>query len=338
VYQNERDITGTKTVLGNLTSYVKAVVSPLLDIFRHNHKEYTLDAARIYGNMQAQIPSKPTTYDPVTGAMRTTVREQLDDAPRQYGNMQAQIPSKPTTYDPVLGVMRTTIKEQTIHDTNIANPRGLDAPPVEADDDARKTMRETLPVVDTMLNVSAHKYNVTVYDVDAVAKTTIRQTTPASGSMYGFIDATDGTGAYSVIDVAMKPTQKAFVSDHEYTGSGESQTDFRPMSQDAAWNAEIDGTREAMHLAAGNTPAAGGAFTGVAKDQIDVETKKIMGDSIASRRTGNTRGVQMTARQIDASEITRIVQRENSDERLNGDVLASLVTNPYSININPINL
>lgn len=377
VFKNERDITGTKTVISNITSMVKAVVAPLFDIFRHNHKEYTLDSARIYGNMQAQIPSKPTTYDPVTHMMRTTVREQLDDSARPYGNMHAQIPSKITTYDPVTHMMRTTIKEttddaarpygnmhaqvpskgttydpvdhmmkttikeQTIHDTTISNARGHDAPPVEFDDVTKTTVRQTLGVQETTRNVSAHKYNVVVYDIDAVAKTTIRQTTKASGSMYGFVggDVTERSGAYSVIDVEMPLTQKQFVSDYEYQGTSQSKSDFRPMSHEADDNAEIDGTREALHLAAGNTPAAGGAFTGVASDQIDMESKRLMGDSVSTRETGNKRGIQVGARRIDGCEITRQVAREfdnPQDGRLDSQLLNSLNTNPYSININPM--
>jgi hypothetical protein len=305
-YKNERDVTGTRSVIGNLTSLVKSVVSPLLDIFRHNHKEYTIDAPRIYGNMQAQIPSKPTTYDPVTH------------------------------------MLRTTIKEQTIHDTTIMNPRGNDAPPVESDDQAKTTVRETLPCTETTRNIAAHTYTVTVYDIDSVAKTTVRQTMKSSGSMFGFVggDVTEGTGAYSVIDVEMPATQKQFISDYEYEGVAGSKTDFRPMSHEADENAEIDGTREAINIAAGNTPAAGGAFIGVTKDQIEMDTRKIMGDSIAVRETGNPRGQQYTARPIEACEVTRVVAKDidaNAQEnRLDSSILSSLAMNPYAIKINPI--
>lgn len=306
VFNNERDISGTKTVLTNLTSLVKAVVSPLLDVFRHNLKEYTLDSARIFGSMQAQIPAKPTTYDPVNH------------------------------------MMRTTIKEQTIHDTTIMNPRGQDSVPVESEDIAKTTVRETLPVEDTTRNVSAHKYNVTVYDIDAVMKTTIRQTTSQSGSMYGFMsgDAADKhQGAYSVIDVEMPLTQKQFVSDYEYQGTSESKSDFRPMSHEATDNAEIDGTREAMHIAAGNTPGGGGAYIGITKEQVDMDSKRIMQDSITTRQTANQRGVQSTARAIDDCEVTRQTAREldNPQEgRLDSGLVSALAGNPYSIRINPL--
>lgn len=307
VYKNERDTTGSLTVMGNLTSYVKAIVSPLFDVFRHNYKEYTLDAPRVFGNMSAQIPEKPTSYDPVNH------------------------------------MLRTTIKEQTIHDTNILNPRGNDAPPVESDDSAKTTVRETLPVQETTRNVAARTYKVTVYDIDAVARTTIRQTTSSSGSMYGFVggDVTERPGAYTVIDVNMPATQKQFVSDYSYQGASESKNDFRPMSQEADRNAEIDGTREALNIAAGNTPAAGGAFIGLAKEQIDMDIKRLMSDDVAARQTGNLKGTQTTARPIEFCEVTRLTEKERDMEqaqegRIERDLLSVLKSNPYSININPL--
>lgn len=306
VFNNERDITGTKTVLTNLTSMVKAVVSPLLDVFRHSIKEYTTDSARVFGSMQAQIPSKPTSYDPVTH------------------------------------MMKTTIKEQTIHDTTIMNPRGQDSVPVESEDIAKTTLRETLPVEETTRNVSAHKYNVTVYDIDSVMKTTIRETTNESGSMYGFVSgdaAANHPGAYSVIDVNMPLTQKQFVSDYEYQGVSESKSDFRPMSHEADNNAEIDGTREAMHIASGNTPGGGGAYIGITKEQVDMDSKRIMQDSITTRETGNQRGIQSTARAIDNCEITRQTARELDNPqvgRLDSVLMSALAGNPYSIHINPL--
>ena len=301
VYNNERDITGPKTVLTNLTSLVKAVVSPLLDVFRHNLKEYTIDSARIFGSMQAQIPAKPTTYDPVNH------------------------------------MMKTTIKEQTIHDTTIMNPRGKDAVPVESEDIAKTTLRETLPAEETTRNIAAHKYNVTVYDIDSVMKTTIRQTTDQSASMYGFMSgdaSAKPAGAYSVIDVEMPLTQKQFVSDYEYEGVSESKADFRQMSHEATDNAEIDGTREALHIASGNTPGGGGAYIGITKEQIEMDSKRIMQDSITTRETGNKRDVQFTARAIDNCEITRQVARELDNPqvgRYDSSLVSALAGNPYSI-------
>jgi hypothetical protein len=75
VYNNSRELTGQSSIISNLTSAVKAIISPIVDIFRHTPKEYTIDAPREFGNMQAQIPEKPTTYDPVNHIMKTTIKE-----------------------------------------------------------------------------------------------------------------------------------------------------------------------------------------------------------------------------------------------------------------------
>ena len=303
VYNNSRQLTGSDSIITNLTSSVKAVIAPLLDVFRNNIKEYTIDAAREFGNMHAQIPEKATTYDPINH------------------------------------IMKTTIKETTIHDTTINNLKGNTRGPMAALDENKKTVRETLPVEDVVRNVAAHKYNVTVYNVD-VARTTVRQTMKLQDSMLGFISGKaqdNGAGAYSVIDVDMKNTQKQYTSDYEYEGIAGSKTDFRPMSEDADRNAEVDGTREAINIAAGHTPNGAGGFTGRDPESFDMESKRILSDSIIERDTANARPQQVTARAIEACEVTKTNTFLNgSENRLDGSVLSSLHSNPYNIGINPI--
>lgn len=305
VYDNERQTTQTRTVVSNLRSTVKAVVAPLLDALKLTNKEYTLDAARPYGNMQAQIPSKPTTYDPVNH------------------------------------IMRTTIKETTIHDTTISNLKGAEQGTVHVQDDAKKTVRETLEVEDTVRNVAAKTYRVTVYNVDAVAKKTIKETTMLSGNMYGFIggSVTDSKGAYEHIDVQVPNTQKQFVSDYEYEGIAGSKTDFRPRGRDAEESAEIDGTREALNIAAGYTPNAGGSYESLPPESVDLQSKKLVGDSMASRAMGNvTRVVQPSANPIQSCEVTKPAGPllNAQEDRLDPSTLASLHSNPYNLSINPI--
>jgi len=304
VFNNSRELTGSTSIVTNLTSSVKAIVAPLLDIFRHNTKEYTIDAAREFGNMHAQIPEKATTYDPVNH------------------------------------IMKTTIKETTIHDTTINNLTGKTRGPMAALDETKTTIRQTTPVEDVVRNVAAHKYNVTMYNVDEVARTTVRQTTSLIGSMYGYIGgkAQDiGTGAYSVIDVEMPNTQKQFTSDYEYEGIAGSKADFRPTSDEAERNAEIDATRDAILAAAGHTPNGAGGFTGRDPGTFDMESKKLLSDSIIERETGNSRPIQVTARAIDACEVTKPAELLNANvNRLDSGMLASLQSNPYSIRINPV--
>ena len=305
VYDNNRQDTGAHTVLNNLTTTVKSIISPLLDLFRHTPKEYTLDSARPYGNMQAQIPEKPTTYDPVNH------------------------------------MMKTTIKETTIHDTIVSNLKGAERGTAANMDETRKTVRETVDCQDTTRNISAHKYKVSVYNVDQVARTTIRQTTKQTESMYGYIggNVTESTGAYSVIDVDMKNTQRQFQADYEYEGIADGgQTDFRETSKEADYNAEIDATRDALNVAAAHTPNGAGGFTGVSGDMIDMESKKLVKDSLAERDIGNITRVAQNTPHKDACEITKVGNNylNANNNRLDPNLLNSLKSNPYNLSINPI--
>ena len=150
VYDNERDITQQRTVLNNVTSMVKSVVAPFFDILKRSTKEYLVDSARTYGNMSAQIPEKPTLYDPVNH------------------------------------IMKTTIKETTVHDTTLLNPKGNDKGWVEGDDEAKTTVRETTENFDTVRNVGSHTYKTVVIDPDMVAKTTHRQTMTDNNNQQGY--------------------------------------------------------------------------------------------------------------------------------------------------------
>jgi len=306
VYDNERQTTQTRTVVSNLTSAVKAIVAPLLDVMKHGIKEYTIDA------------------------------------PRTFGNMSAQIPAKATVYDPVSGMMRTTIKETLIHDTTIANPRGRDAVPVNYEDATRTTGRETLPVEDTTRNMSSHTYRVVVYNPDAVARTTVRETTVGSKNPQGYVGAgVAGTeGAYTHIPVQVYATSKQFMSDNPHVGDAAGGvSDFRPVSDAAQRNAEIDGTREALNIASGHVPSAGGAYIGMASEGVDMESKKLISDVYAPRAVGNAEAqVPSGVVPILPCDLTRgDPSRPNAQEgRLDAGLLSSLKTNPYSIRINPI--
>lgn len=308
VYDNERMTTQTKTVVSNVTSIVKSIVAPFVDILKHTPKDYTLDAARPYGNMQAQIPSKPTLYDPVNH------------------------------------MMRTTIKETTIHDTTIMNLTGPEVGRPENLLPAKPTVRETISlddaVTNTVRNIASHKYKVVVYNPDAVARTTHRELTECNPNETGNVNAVDKVGAYTHITVHAPNTQKQFVSDHDHIGTmAGSQTDFRPMSDEAARNAEIDGTREALNIASGHTPNGAGAFTSLDPNNVELESKKLVSDTMAVRNAQNIgRIVQSTARPVQTCELTKGVgPKVNANaDRLDPVLLNSLASNPFNLNINPI--
>jgi hypothetical protein len=307
VYKNNRQETGQDTILNNLTSTVKAVISPLLDFFRHTPKEYTLDASRVYGNFQAQIPQKATLYDPVAH------------------------------------MMKTTIKETLIHDTNISNLKGPEKITAATMDDAKTTVRQTTPLVDTTRQMSSHVYRVQIYNVDEIAKTTVRETTKESPDMLGFISGvvTDSTGAYSVIDVDMRNTNRQFSNDYEYEGIAGSKGEFKQTSEEAERNAEIDATRDNINRAAGNTPNGAGGFTSLSPEYIDMQSKKLIIDSLSEREVGNiTRIAQATGMDNGDCATTKIGNNylNANTDRLDVSTLNALKSNPYNLSINPIGI
>lgn len=305
VYDTERQTTQVRTVISNATSVIKALTAPFTDLFRHTTKEYMIDSARTFGNMQAQIPSKATLYDPVDH------------------------------------VMRTTIKETTIHDSTIANLRGPDAVPVTNDQEAKTTNRQTLALVDTVRNVSSHTYKTVVYDPEVVSKTTHRQTLSDNPNPAGYVGegAEKRVGAYVHIPVNLNNTQRQFTADNDYYGPGGAKGEFRPVSSEAEYNAEIDGTREYLNMESTRTPTTQGVKLPFSKEGVDMDIKKLMVDSMAPRDVHNpTRVYQPGPQRVEACDITKSVNSLPNaiENRLDPGILSNLKNNPYNISVNPI--
>lgn len=181
VYNNERDITTTRVYQGNVTSLIKAIVAPLQDVIRVNKKEHGVDNPRHFGNMSAQVPDKPTMYDP-NDIARTTIKETLLHDEMGTGTMTG--PKKLAVYDP--------------------------------DEIAKRTLRETLESMDYEMNIGGGTYKGVVYDPDDPARTTMKETL-VEETHDANIDRLEGLGAY-VNDYLAKNTQKQFVSDNDYIG------------------------------------------------------------------------------------------------------------------------
>jgi hypothetical protein len=305
VYSNARDETQQRSVITNVASVVKAVVAPFLDILKRTPKEYTIDSARTYGNMSAQIPEKPTLYDPVNH------------------------------------IMKTTIKETTVHDTTILNPHGRDQGWVESDDQAKRTVRETVQPIDTTRNIGSHTYKTVVINPEMIAKKTVKETTEDNNNQIGNVsgDTTGRKGAYSHIEVQVYNTQKQYISDKDHTGIAGSGEQYNQSSYEQYYNAEIDGTREMMNIKAGNTPNAKGANVALDSKNLDLEAKKLEADRVNPRDGNVNRIYQLRAEPIEQCEVTKHPQmaclNENA-ERLDPSLLASLKENPYNLSINPI--
>ena len=398
LYNNERESTEQRTVVTNVTSIIKALVAPIMDVLKYTNKEYTVESARGVGNPSIQIPSKQTLYDPVNHVMKTTVKETTlhdnengnltgnketytaytdtakttvkettlhdNEAGNLTGNKEtystltdtAKTTIKETTlhdnetgnltgnketYSSLTDSAKTTIKETLIHDTVLTNVKGNDGVYLKNPDDAKKTLRQTLPTEDTVRNIGGVVYKVTLYDPDIVAKTTTKETTIVGKSEYGFIGGMlEGIfGGYLNKNVEMKNTNKQFTSDVNEFGIAGSLNEHRQTDRTADENAEIDGTREAILMAAGHTPNPGNMNIGIDAENIEMYSKKPIENSFPAREKGNVGIIYQSSPTLDNCGITKIPNKSNAySNRLDSDLLESVNKNDLmrTQQINPI--
>ena len=429
LYGNERETTEQRTVVTNVTSIIKALVAPIMDVLKYTNKEYTVEAARGVGNPSIQIPSKATLYDPVNHIMKTTVKETtlhdkengnlsgnketysaLNDTAKtttkettlhdsENGNLTgnketysalndtAKTTTKETTlhdnvngnltgnketysalndtakttikettlhdnengnlsgnketYSALTDLAKTTIKETLIHDVALTNIKGIDGNYVKNSDAAKKTLRQTLPTEDTTRNIGGVVYKVTLYDPDIVAKTTTKETTIIGKSEYGFIGGVlEGLfGGYLNKNVEMKNTNKQFTSDVNEYGIASSIYEYRQPDRTADENAEIDGTREEMLIAAGHTPNPGNMNVGLDSEDIEMYSKKPVANIFPAREMGNVGVVYQTSPELDNCGITKMPNKTNAfSNRLDSDLLEAINKNDLmrTQKINPI--
>lgn len=215
VYNNERDVTSMKTYEGNITSYIKSMIVPFTDVFKRSNKEYFVQNARDFGNMQTTYPKKQTIYNP-NNVAKTTIKETLVEDTRT-GNLKGfeQI----TTYDPN-DVARTTIKETLIHDTKLGNLNTTSKSIVyNPNDIAKTTQRETLEDIDDTMNLKGHNMQK-VYNPNNKARTTIKETT-IDNDILGIVSGNEKGEGYLTNKFDAKHTNKQFTSDNEYVGNVE---------------------------------------------------------------------------------------------------------------------
>jgi hypothetical protein len=244
VYNNERDLTSTRTYQGNVTSLIKAIIAPIEDMIKVTKKQEYVDNPRHFGQISAQMPEKNTMAP--SDNMRTTIKEtnihetananlkgpgkitiwDSTDTARTTiaetnihesinGNLKG--PGKLTIWDPT-DTARTTIAETLIHDeTGRGTLTGAKELYVyDPDEIAKKTIRETLNEVDYTANMGASNKKTRVYNEDD-ARTTIKETTIDTN--YDGHPSTLAKGdAYDFIDVDARTTQKQFISDNDYYG------------------------------------------------------------------------------------------------------------------------
>jgi hypothetical protein len=315
---------------GNLSGN-KETYTAFTDMAKTTVKETT-----IHDNEAGNLSGNKETYSALTDTAKTTVKETTI-----HDNEAGNLTGNKETYSATTDLAKTTIKETLIHDTVLTNIKSNEKPYFKNEDDAKKTLRQTMPTQDTVRNIGGVVYKVTVYDPDIVAKTTTKETTIMGKSEYGFIGGMlEGIfGGYMSKNVEMKNTQKQFTSDVNEYGIAGSTNEYRQTDRVAEENAEIDGTREAILMAAGHTPNPGNMNIGIDSGDIDMSSKKPIENSMAAREKGNVGMIYQSSPTLDNCGITKMPNKSNAySNRLDSDLLEAVNKNDLmrTQQINPI--
>jgi len=171
---NERETTEDKTIISNLTSLVKSIIAPILDVFRTTRKENVLGNPNKVGYMSVQGPTKPIVWDP-NDVARTTIKETNinNNHTGNMGNNRKKVP----VFDPN-DIARTTIKETNIHNNHSGNMgnNNKKVPVFDPNDIARTTLKETNIHNNQTGNMGNNNKKVPVFDPNDLARTTIKET------------------------------------------------------------------------------------------------------------------------------------------------------------------
>lgn len=355
VYNNERDITSTKTYEGNVTSYIKSMIAPVMDALRPTNKEYMVQNAREFGQFQSTAPSKQTVHNP-NDPLRTTIKETLVHDTRS-GNLKGfeQI----TTYDPN-DVARTTIKETLVHDTRLGNLNTATKSVVyNPKDVAKTTVRDTTDNVDTTLNLRGDA-RPTVLNTNDVAKTTVKETTIDNNGL-GIVSGQDKGAGYTTNKHTAKYTNKEIMSNNQYVahpqneqGDGYKTASFEAkatnkqvtsnkdyygnagndnssmMSYDDIYNAIINQTKESLLCKAEPTQ------TGV-KVVSGADTVNLTNVKVPCNRTDNGNAISKVYQVPPSKESFNITNessrqyvRNETNNRMDPNLLDAFMNNPYT--------
>lgn len=368
IYDNERKITQTRTYQGNVTSIIKSFTAPLEDLIKVSRKEYTVEAPREYGSMQASFPAKQTVYDP-NQVTRTTLKETIihdSDLLNLRGHAKLMV------YDPNQ-VMRTTIKETLLHDAQPQNLKG-DRKQVQARPDikAKTTVRETVEPIDTSRNIGGSRRGHTTHNPNVPARTTVKETNDVDAHRdFGNADrgenfkggyqeenyeapdtqrhvlaqenyqanpARTAGDAYQVVEDTFVPheTQKEGITEQsEYYGTAGDRTTHKQMSYDDAYNEVFDSLKE--ELLEGREPTQNSVKFANGAEDIILHTRKLECDAESQRLMNNADHITNVPLDADtAVTLTRNRNEYDIDDRLDVDILEAFNKNEFTQPLNSV--
>ena len=303
--ENERAITGQRTHTSNLTSLVKSIMAPLLDVMKTTKKENTIGNARQSGNMGGSN-TKNVAWDP-NDVARTTIKEtNIHDT--RSGNLESN--QRGVAYDPN-DVARTTIKETNIHDNRSgnleSNQRGVAYDP---NDVARTTIKETNIHDNRSGNLGSNQKGV-AYDPNDVARTTIKETN-IHDTRHGNINSTMTQGG-TVLD---KKTMKFRTTIRETLKSEDTTMNMKSRARGVAYdpNDVARTTIKETNIDNNHTGNLKGPVKLTTYDPNDVARTTIKETNIHDVRTGNVGGLNK-----DGAYITNEMEAPNTNRQFTSD-------------------
>jgi len=352
---NEREITGKRTTIGNLTTVVKAIISPFVDTAQTTKKENFIANPRPTGNIKAR--EKLTVYD-TNDIMRTTIKETTIEN-NNFGNMDIQAPRKLTLYDPN-DIAKTTIKETTIDNNHLGHFSGNKKGVAYNDDEkARKTIKETNihNTREGYVDISVKK---PILPLDDIAKVTVKQTTidndhighygsenkkptvspddnmkttmketSIHGTREGYVDMPIKKPIVHDPDDLPKNTNKQFTADYEYSGIAGS-INKKNMSYDDVYNATLNEVREGTLK--GREPTTSNVSMAIGKDFINMAVNKKDGEKEIVRDTNVTRitNYMLEPQVCESTRNKDILDNNVENKRIDPSILDAFNSNPFS--------
>ena len=245
------------------------------------------------------------------------------------------------TYSSLYDTTKTTMKETLIHEANGGNIQLLSKGKIH-NVNLKTTVKETLPIKYEVRNINNVNYHSTyVYDPKVVAKTTVRETTiDNKGSKYGFIGGVLNSilGGYLITKPDAKNTQRQFSHDENY-GIAKSTNSFSQTNREADYNARLNDNKEDINTNSSYTPGAGGKYTGLSKEDVNLNLNKKKPEMEEAERIGTlglvSEGMPLS---LKPENLTKKASNKKVEcnTRLDNSILSSIENNDLIIKINPI--
>ena len=298
-----------------------------------DYAKTTTKETTIHDSDNLNLKAEDGTYTMIQDHPKTTTKETTI-----HDSDNLNLKAEDGTYTMIQDDQKTTTKETLIHDSIKLNVKGSDKTYTSLYDKPKITTNQTIAVKDVYRNIGGTIYKTLLYNPDIIAKTTTKQTTlhKTQGFIGGILEGL--FGAYLNTNTEAKNTNKQFTH-NDYKG-GITTNISNQTSHLATDNAEIDGTRENIMIAAGHTPNGGqSSLNKINNGTINMKSNKAIIESEMQRVTHNPDKLYQNTPNSNIYGITKEKNQLNSytDYLDPSAILSALKDNPFNITINPIN-